>query len=223
MIIYKATNKISGNCYIGKTEKPLEERKKQHFKKVRIKPKSIFHKALKSYGKENFEWKIIHKANPDEDLDELEKKYIKEYNSFEDGYNMTEGGDGGDTISMKPKHLKKRQGAKEGNVPWNKGMDMKKAGYTYEHINPRTFTEKQKKKHSELIKNSKKFQEGIKNRKPAKQVSIKDNKGNVWNYQKDFVSYMKSEYGLSRYKIRKGLSNDVWKYKNRIFEVIKRK
>jgi len=223
MIIYKVTNKKSGNSYIGKTEKSLEKRKKGHFKKAKRNPNSIFHKALKSYGKENFKWEIIYEADDINELNEKEKYYIKEFNTFEHGYNMTKGGDGGDTISMKSPKEKKRQGAKKGNIPWNKGMDMKKAGYTYDHINPRTFTDEQKKKHSKLIKNSKKFKKGIKNRKPAKQVSIKDNKGNIWKFQKDFVSYMRDEYNLSRYKIRKGLSNNVWKYKDRIFEVIKRK
>jgi len=58
MIIYKCENKISGKVYIGQSVKSLEDRKEQHIKKSNS-PKSKFHKALKSYGVDNFNWEII--------------------------------------------------------------------------------------------------------------------------------------------------------------------
>lgn len=61
----------------------------------------------------------------------MEIFFITDYDSFKNGYNSTLGGDGGDTISMKSKEQKKNQGAKKGNIPWNKGADMKKLGYTF--------------------------------------------------------------------------------------------
>lgn len=94
MIVYKVKNKISNKVYIGQTVKDLEERKQEHIKSS-TRGKSKFHKALKSYGVENFDWKIIDTAKTKEELNEKEIKYIQEYNSIENGYNMVEGGTGG--------------------------------------------------------------------------------------------------------------------------------
>ena len=97
MIIYKVKNLINGKIYIGQTIRTLDQRKKDHFKHIRAGSNVYFHKALRKYGDNNFEWKIIDKAENIEELNDLEIRYIKEYNSFIDyddsnGYNMTEGG-----------------------------------------------------------------------------------------------------------------------------------
>lgn len=55
--------------------------------------KTIFHKALKIYGVENFKYTIIDTCETKEQANELEIKYIKEFNSLmPNGYNMTKGG-----------------------------------------------------------------------------------------------------------------------------------
>jgi len=223
MIIYKVKNTVNKKVYIGKTTQTLDERRKRHEKIAKYNPKTHFHRSIKKYGNLTFEWEIIDTTDNIERLNELERKYISDFDTFKNGYNMTLGGDGGDTISHKSNEQKKNQGAKKGNIPWNKGKSMKSLGYTYEHIRPRTFTEEQKQKHSQLIKESKKFKEGIKKRKPAKVVVIQDDTGRIWGRQKDFIEYMKKEYDISHHKVRSGLSGDRWEYKNRIFTVIKRK
>lgn len=49
--------------------------------------------AINKYGKENFYYEIL-EQNVDEDLiDDLEIYYIELYNSYENGYNSTRGGD----------------------------------------------------------------------------------------------------------------------------------
>lgn len=99
-IIYKATNLINGKCYIGQTKRSLEERKKSHFVDCFNKSyKSIFHNAIRKYGKENFEWEVVCECSSKSELREKEMKYIKENNSFShsynsNGYNLTLGGDG---------------------------------------------------------------------------------------------------------------------------------
>lgn len=56
-------------------------------------------RAWKKYGEDNFEFFIVEECNKDE-LNIRETYWIKYYNSFYDGYNMTYGGDGG-TVGYK--------------------------------------------------------------------------------------------------------------------------
>jgi group I intron endonuclease len=95
MIIYKCQNKISGKVYIGQTIKSLTNRIEQHIKVANRKSKSKFHKALISYGIDNFDWIIIDTANTKDELNKLEIDYIQKYNCIDDGYNMVDGGTGG--------------------------------------------------------------------------------------------------------------------------------
>ena len=94
MIVYKAENKVSGNVYIGQTKYDLSRRIAEHSKKSQ-RPKSKFHKALMSYGIENFDWVVIDTAKTKEELNQKEIYWINEYNSINVGYNMVEGGTGG--------------------------------------------------------------------------------------------------------------------------------
>lgn len=96
MLIYKATNLINNKVYIGQTHKTLEERIKRH-KNDYQRRDSYFYRAIRKYGWENFKWEVIDdSAITDEELNKLEKYYIKMYNSFDNkdkGYNSTSGAD----------------------------------------------------------------------------------------------------------------------------------
>ena len=50
--------------------------------------------AIRKYGKENFKVEIIDNCT-EEQLDDLERFYIAKYNSYENGYNLTRGGQDG--------------------------------------------------------------------------------------------------------------------------------
>jgi group I intron endonuclease len=218
MIIYKVTNKVNGKVYIGQTSKELDERKTAHYKSSRLGSNTNFHRALSKYGVSYFIWEEVARCNSKEELNDLEKKLINEYDSFKSGYNMTEGGEGGDTISIK--FDTSNQGVKKGNIPWNKGKSMRELGHNFYDTKPtRSFTDEQKQNHSKLIKQSKKFKEGMQNRKPAKQVIIEDDLGNRWDKQKNFIEYL----GISHHVVRAGLKNEVWHYGGRVYKVIKRK
>lgn len=100
MIIYKATNKINNKIYIGQTIHTLNYRRKQHENSINTKhaQNRVFCKAIKKYGKENFEWEILEEAKTQKELNSLEIKYIKELNSLIDygcGYNTDKGGSHG--------------------------------------------------------------------------------------------------------------------------------
>ena len=61
--------------------------------------------AIRKYGIENFEVTTICEC-PDEDLDFQEKFYIAKFDTFYgDGYNLTEGGQNGSVLKIKPKEV----------------------------------------------------------------------------------------------------------------------
>lgn len=94
-IIYKSTNRVNGNIYIGKTIKSLKRRKQIH-KTAALKNynNSYFHNAIRKYGFDNFTWEILHQSTDENYLFILEKFYIKFYKINNKVYNMTYGGEG---------------------------------------------------------------------------------------------------------------------------------
>lgn len=93
MIVYMSKNKINGMKYIGATIKGLNQRKSRHIHDAfHKKTKCDFHRAIKEYGIENFEWKILHRCDNKEHLEGLEMYYIGLYDTYENGYNESLGG-----------------------------------------------------------------------------------------------------------------------------------
>ena len=102
MIIYKATNTLNDKSYIGKTVRSLHLRKGQH---LRSNETTHFHRALRKYGKDMFDWSVIKETKTEKELDNQEIKFIKEYDTYKNGYNSTIGGDNG-TYVMSEEHKK---------------------------------------------------------------------------------------------------------------------
>lgn len=96
MIIYEAVNKINGKRYIGQTIQKLNDRKRQHLESINYNHKgcTLFKRALKKYGKSNFEWKIVDHASSHEELDLKESFWIGFFNTTNSdfGYNLKGGG-----------------------------------------------------------------------------------------------------------------------------------
>lgn len=92
-LVYKATSP-SGKMYIGITITSLKERARLHVKEANSGSSLPFHASIRKYGADKILWEIIDTANYWEDLCELEIKYIVEYDSKKNGYNMTLGGEG---------------------------------------------------------------------------------------------------------------------------------
>ena len=88
--IYKITNKINGKSYIGLTD-DIKRRISEHKSKGDTTNLLIDH-VIKKYGKNNFTYEILEECSLDQ-LEEREKYWIKFYNSKENGYNLTDGGD----------------------------------------------------------------------------------------------------------------------------------
>lgn len=91
-VIYCITNKINGKKYIGQTTN-IKDRLTSHFIRKNKNSKTQINKAIKKYGKENFDFEIVAKAYDGQELLDLEIKYIKEYNTLQPiGYNIQNGG-----------------------------------------------------------------------------------------------------------------------------------
>lgn len=108
--IYKTTNIINKKIYIG-------QKRAAEFLGVKyLGSGKYLANAIEKYGKNNFIVEKIDEANDKNELNEKEKYWIKFYNSTDNsiGYNISLGGDGGDTWSNlkkddKEKRLQKRQ------------------------------------------------------------------------------------------------------------------
>lgn len=91
--IYKITNLVNQKIYIGKhSTDDLDDG--YMGSGVAIK------KAIKKYGIENFNKEYLAFCDKEEKLNWFERFYIKKYDSFIKGYNMTKGGEG--TLGNKP-------------------------------------------------------------------------------------------------------------------------
>ena len=91
--IYQIVNDINGKIYVGKTERSIEERFREHCKDYtrRDFEKRPLYRAMKKYGIEHFHIELLEETdNPEE----REVYWIEQKRSFKDGYNATLGGDG---------------------------------------------------------------------------------------------------------------------------------
>jgi len=89
-------NKVNGCKYIGQTTQGMNKRWKQHIDEAKRMSSKPLHCAMRKHGNHNFIIKEICECHIDE-LNDKERYYIKEYNTFESsqGYNATSGGEGG--------------------------------------------------------------------------------------------------------------------------------
>lgn len=104
MFIYKITNKVNGKIYIGQVyNKSVQDRFERHIREANPKHHIVLDRAIYKYGKENFVCEQIDSANSLEELNQKEKYWIKFYNSTNKniGYNLTDGGEGGNTYMFK--------------------------------------------------------------------------------------------------------------------------
>lgn len=96
-VIYKYTSP-SGKHYIGQTVR--ETKRKSEHKRETSKTQTKFGKAIRKYGYENFQYEVLFKLNSNDKmklkviLDIMEKYLIRKFDSFNNGYNLNDGGEG---------------------------------------------------------------------------------------------------------------------------------
>lgn len=105
MVIYKIINLVNNKIYIGKN---------LHNNPNYLGSGFLIKRAIKKYGKENFKKEIIEVCDK-EKANEREVYWIKKLNStdLKIGYNITEGGTGGDNFSNNPRKEEIRHEMKE--------------------------------------------------------------------------------------------------------------
>ena len=102
--IYKITNNLNGQIYIGQTIKARATDRFSQHKYLATHPeqekgRSYLHKAMALEGIENFSFKVIEEV-ANEELNIREQYWIQYYNSLvPNGYNLTIGGEG--TVGFK--------------------------------------------------------------------------------------------------------------------------
>ena len=90
--IYKITAKHSGKVYIGQSI-DIYNRWMGHWKQVNQGDSSYIHNVMRKYGKDGFIFEIVERCSQDI-INEREKYWIKFYDSYNNGYNLTTGGEG---------------------------------------------------------------------------------------------------------------------------------
>ena len=95
--IYKITNNINGKCYIGQTTNWKRRFQEHRNKGYGLEDNKILYRAFDKYGIDNFSFEVLEEC---ENYNDREQYWIAYYNSCENGYNMTIGGD------LPPLHIK---------------------------------------------------------------------------------------------------------------------
>lgn len=164
--IYKITNKVNGKSYIGQAI-DIDKRIRQHINDSNNPKRREYNyplsKAYRKYGIANFQITILEECSKEE-LNEKEIYYIKKFNSKDNGYNQTEGGNYASYLMGEKHHLAKLSDEEvylvrelyNKHIPFEEvyekyGKGMSKSGfrkiwlgYTRKNIHPEVYTKENK-------------------------------------------------------------------------------
>ena len=93
--IYRVSNTVSKKVYIGKA-KDCQQRWAEHKRNAKENKQHPLYNAIRKYGVENFIFEILFET-VEELVDEQEKNLIDVFSKYPQGYNLAEGGTGGNT------------------------------------------------------------------------------------------------------------------------------
>lgn len=79
--IYKITNKVNNKVYIGKTERNIKIRWKEHCSHINVYPNIPLYRAIRKYGKDNFTIEIVEECET-KTVDDREMYWINYYNTY---------------------------------------------------------------------------------------------------------------------------------------------
>lgn len=126
--VYVVVNKINGKMYIGSTEREIKIRWQKHLVKVNEGSLCTLHKAIRKYGRDNFDIRMIEEYPTKEAMFDGEVSWIAYFDTYKSpyGYNDTPGGEGGNT-----------NGGKKFSEAWKTKMSEARKGMVFsdEHKN----------------------------------------------------------------------------------------
>jgi group I intron endonuclease len=183
MIIYKTVNAINGKFYIGQDSNNNPEYYGSG---------TLLKRAIEKYGKENFIKETLEVCFTKEELNEREKYWIKETKAQELGYNIAEGGSGGNTYSEETKQ---------------RVSEFFKGRY----VSPETI-EKRKQtraKNPEKYKLPEERKKAIGDFHRGKEISEEQRQSSS-NYMKNFTNYSPEFLEMQKGENRKGEKSPMW-------------
>jgi group I intron endonuclease len=157
MVIYRITNIINGKIYVGKDLYNDPEYTGSGI---------LIQEAIKKYGRSNFKKDILETVEHRDLLNEREKFWIRELNAQDRsiGYNIHDGGDGGNTFGGKHHSEESKRKSKESNLKtWESQELRERHSVLMKEISSRDdvkekiksyWTEEKRLNRSNLIKNS---------------------------------------------------------------------
>lgn len=128
--VYVIVNKLNGKMYVSSTERELKIRWQKHLAKTNEGSLCTLHKAIRKYGQDNFDIRMIEEYPTREAMLQGEVGWIAYFDTYKSpyGYNDTPGGDGGNT-----------NGGKTFSEEWKLNMAKSSAGKI--KLSGRRFTE----------------------------------------------------------------------------------
>ena len=115
--IYRITCNVNRKNYIGYTGQEINGYLKEHFASAERGVAKLLYDAIRKHGSDNFTTEVLCQTTIKSYAVELECHFISQFDSFchsGKGYNLTFGGDGGDTSSS-PKY---QAGIARRNLKW---------------------------------------------------------------------------------------------------------
>lgn len=101
--VYTITNRVNGKVYVGQT-KNFAKRKAGHLYGARKGCPQLIYRAMRKHGIENFVFEVVEECE-DELINEREQHWVTKYDSFNNGYNMTTGGNQNTRVSDQTKRV----------------------------------------------------------------------------------------------------------------------
>ena len=146
--LYKITNILNNKCYIGWTNRNIQERWQEHqTDALRVRDNRKFYNAIRKYGITNWTVEKLLETNTTDEAKIKEIELISFYNSYHKGYNATKGGDGNNGIIMSEESNRARSQKLKGT---------KKSPETIEKFRARRSTPEENEKRSLSHKGKKK-------------------------------------------------------------------
>jgi group I intron endonuclease len=161
MYIYKFTHINTGRSYVGQTIQNPNQRRLEHIADSRHTPREYhFHNALRKYGIDSFIFEVIDQASSIEELNSLEEKYVEQFDSINNGFNIRQAG--GNKLhseeskqrmreAQKAAHARRRAEGREGGWTRKDGGPMKGKQCSKKHKEKVGMANKGKKRTDEQI------------------------------------------------------------------------